>query len=108
MAHISISEAAAHQIQHVLAERGSGIGLRVGIKPSGCSGYAYVLDIADKAGADDHQFEQHGATVVIDSEALAVMDGTEVDYINEGLNKLFKFNNPNVKDECGCGESFSV
>lgn len=108
MAHISISEAAAAQIKHVLTERGSGIGLRVGITPSGCSGYAYLLDIADEVGANDHKFEQYGAAVVIDNEALTIMDGTEVDYINEGLNQLFKFHNPNVKDECGCGESFSV
>lgn len=108
MAHISISERAAQQIQHVLKERGHGLGLRVGIQPSGCSGYAYVLDFADEAGADDQTFEERGATVVIDRESLAIMDGTEVDYVSEGLNQLFKFNNPNVKDECGCGESFSV
>ncbi|ANF59004.1 iron-sulfur cluster assembly protein IscA [Halotalea alkalilenta] len=108
MAHISISEAAARQIQRVLAERGQGLGLRVGVKPSGCSGYSYVLDFADELAPDDRSFEDHGARVVIDAKALEMLDGTEVDYVSEGLNQLFKFKNPNVKDECGCGESFSV
>jgi len=108
MATITITEAAAQQIQHVLDERGYGLGLRVGITTSGCSGYAYVLDFADDVGPDDEVFESRGAKVIIDNEALRVLDGTEVDYISEGLNRLFKFNNPNVADECGCGESFSV
>ncbi|MCK0746158.1 MULTISPECIES: HesB/IscA family protein [Chromohalobacter] len=108
MANISISSAAAEQIQHVLAERGNGLGLRVAIKPSGCSGYSYVLDIADEVGANDVPFEDHGVKVLVDKEALTMLDGTEVDYVNEGLNRYFRFNNPNATDECGCGESFSV
>ncbi|ARS54536.1 HesB/IscA family protein [Kushneria konosiri] len=108
MARISISEAAAHQIRHVLEERGSGEGLRVAVKPSGCSGYSYVLDFADSVEADDQVFEDHGVRVIVDSDALSVLDGTEVDYVSEGLNRFFRFNNPNVRDECGCGESFSV
>ncbi|KFF50571.1 MULTISPECIES: iron-sulfur cluster assembly accessory protein [Salinicola] len=108
MQSISISEAAANQIRHVLAERGSGLGLRVAVKPSGCSGYSYVLDIADEARDDEIAFEERGVKVLVDREALAILDGTEVDYVNEGLNRFFRFNNPNVTDECGCGESFSV
>ena len=92
----------------MLAERGSGLGLRVAVKPSGCSGYSYVLDIADEARDDEIAFEERGVKVLVDREALAILDGTEVDYVNEGLNRFFRFNNPNVTDECGCGESFSV
>ncbi|WP_280563901.1 MULTISPECIES: iron-sulfur cluster assembly accessory protein [unclassified Chromohalobacter] len=108
MANISISSAAAEQIQHVLAERGNGLGLRVAVKPSGCSGYSYVLNIADEVGTNDVPFEDHGVKVLVDKEALTMLDGTEVDYVNEGLNRYFRFNNPNTTDECGCGESFSV
>lgn len=108
MQNITISEAAANQIRHVLEERGSGLGLRVAVKPSGCSGYSYVLDIADDLREDDIAFEERGVKVLVDKEALAILDGTEVDYVNEGLNRFFRFNNPNVTDECGCGESFSV
>lgn len=108
MAHITISESAAQQIKQVLEERGHGVGLRVGVTTSGCSGYAYQLDFADDVNADDEVFEQNGASVVVNRDALPLLDGTEVDYISEGLNRLFKFHNPNVKDECGCGESFSV
>ncbi|AOM00422.1 iron-sulfur cluster assembly accessory protein [Cobetia marina] len=108
MAHLSISPSAADQIRVVLAERGHGLGLRVSVKPSGCSGYSYVLDFADEANEEDVVFVDHGATVYVDSEALAVLDGSEVDYVKDGLNRYFRFNNPNVKDECGCGESFSV
>ncbi|MCM2129902.1 HesB/IscA family protein [Larsenimonas rhizosphaerae] len=108
MARIGITTAAARQINTVLDERGKGLGLRVNVKPSGCSGYSYVLDFADDTQPDEHMFEEHGARVFIGDEALTILDGTEVDYVNEGLNRFFKFNNPNVKDECGCGESFSV
>ncbi|WP_110651354.1 HesB/IscA family protein [Salinicola peritrichatus] len=108
MQNITISEAAANQIRHVLEERGSGLGLRVAVKPSGCSGYSYVLDIADEAREDDVAFEERGVKVLVDKDALAILDGTEVDYVSEGLNRFFRFNNPNVTDECGCGESFSV
>lgn len=108
MAQLTITSSAADQIRRVLDERGSGLGLRVSVKPSGCSGYSYVLDFADDANESDTAFEQHGARVYVAPEALAMLDGSEVDYVNEGLNRFFRFNNPNVKDECGCGESFTV
>lgn len=108
MAQLTITSSAADQIRRVLDERGSGLGLRVSVKPSGCSGYSYVLDFADDANENDAAFEQHGARVYVAPEALAMLDGSEVDYVNEGLNRFFRFNNPNVKDECGCGESFTV
>ncbi|GHB22654.1 HesB/IscA family protein [Salinicola rhizosphaerae] len=108
MQNITISEAAADQIQQVLKERGSGLGLRVAVKPSGCSGFSYVLDIADELQESDVAFEARGVKVLVDREALEILDGTEVDYVSEGLNRFFRFNNPNVTDECGCGESFNV
>ncbi|MFG6137952.1 MULTISPECIES: HesB/IscA family protein [Halomonas] len=108
MATLSITTAAADQIRRVLDERGHGLGLRVSVKPSGCSGYSYVLDFADEAAGDDIIVEEHGVRVYVAPDALEVLDGSEVDYVSEGLNRYFRFNNPNVKDECGCGESFSV
>lgn len=108
MAHLSITPAAAQQIRQVLDERGHGLGLRVSVKPSGCSGYSYVLDFADQAANEDVAFEEHGAKVYVAPDALSMLDGSEVDYVSEGLNRFFRFNNPNVKDQCGCGESFSV
>lgn len=108
MAQITMTPAAAGQIKHLIATEQDALGLRVGVKPSGCSGYAYTLDLARQLNDDDHVFEHDQAKIVIDDEALTMLDGTEVDYVSEGLNRLFKFHNPNVKDECGCGESFSV
>ena len=108
MATLNITPAAAQQIRHVLDERGQGLGLRVSVKPSGCSGYSYVLDFADEAAGDDVSFKEHGVQVFVAPDALTMLDGSEVDYVNEGLNRFFRFNNPNVKDQCGCGESFSV
>ena len=108
MATLNITPAAAQQIQHVLDERGQGLGLRVTVKPSGCSGYSYVLDFADQMTDGDVHFEANGASVYVAPDALEMLDGSEVDYVNEGLNRFFRFNNPNVKDECGCGESFTV
>ncbi|MFO8045420.1 MAG: iron-sulfur cluster assembly accessory protein [Halomonas sp.] len=108
MAHLTITTAAADQIRRVLDERGEGLGLRVSVKPSGCSGYSYVLDFADAAADNDVCFKEHGVQVFVAPEALAMLDGSEVDYVNEGLNRFFRFNNPNVKDQCGCGESFTV
>jgi iron-sulfur cluster assembly protein len=84
------------------------VGLRVGVKKTGCSGYAYVVDYADAVGANDVVFEQGGVKIIVDPESLALIDGTEVDFVKQGLNEAFKFRNPNVKGECGCGESFSV
>jgi iron-sulfur cluster assembly protein len=105
---VSLTPSAADRIRSYLVKRGHGVGLRVGVKKTGCSGYAYVVDYADSVGADDVVFDHGGVKVVVDPESLALIDGTEVDFVKEGLNEAFKFRNPNVKGECGCGESFSV
>jgi len=105
---ITLTEKAANHVQSYLAKRGKGVGLRVGVRTSGCSGMAYKLEFADGVEANDLQFESHGVRVVVDPKSLPYVDGTELDYTREGLNEGFKFNNPNVKDECGCGESFNV
>ncbi len=105
---ISLTEAAAQRILAMLKERGSGVGIRLGIKKNGCAGFAYVLDFADEQGEGDTVFTQHDASVVVDRDSLEILEGTELDYVAEGLNKSFKFRNPNVTDLCGCGESFSV
>jgi iron-sulfur cluster assembly protein len=105
---IQLTESAAKQIQAQLAKRGAGIGLRVGVKKVGCSGFAYTFDYADEVGAGDHPFEAHGAKVVIDGEALAFLDGSTLDFVREGFKQVFKIANPNVDATCGCGESFSV
>ncbi len=105
---ITLTERAARQIAKQLEKRGSGVGLRLGVKPSGCSGFAYVLDYADEVTEADVITEQHGVKVLIKKEDLQYLDGVELDYAREGLNEAFKFNNPNVKGTCGCGESFSV
>ena len=95
-------------MQIFLARRGKGVALRLGVRTTGCSGMAYKIEYADAVGPDDQQFESHGVKVVIDPKSLPYLDGTELDFAREGLNEGFKFNNPNVKDECGCGESFNV
>ncbi|MCG6953393.1 MAG: iron-sulfur cluster assembly protein IscA [Betaproteobacteria bacterium] len=105
---VTLTERAAQHVQSFLAKRGKGVGLRVGVRTSGCSGMAYKLEYADAMNPDDHAFESHGVTVVVDPKSLPYLDGTELDYAREGLNEGFKFQNPNVKDECGCGESFNV
>ncbi len=105
---ITLTEAAALRVQKFLANRGKGVGLRLGVKTSGCSGMAYTLEFADEPGPEDIAFESHGVTVLLDPKSLSYLDGTELDYTKEGLNEGFKFNNPNVKGECGCGESFTV
>ncbi|MEA5445430.1 iron-sulfur cluster assembly protein IscA [Gammaproteobacteria bacterium AB-CW1] len=105
---ITLTESAAERVASHLEKRGHGIGLRLGIKRTGCSGWAYVIDYADESGDDDVIFEDHGVKVVVDREHLSYLDGTELDYVREGINEAFKFRNPNVKDECGCGESFTV
>lgn len=105
---ISLTESAANRVRTFLMNRGKGIGLRLGIKTSGCSGLAYVLEFVDELNPDDQVFEQHGVKIIIDAKSLVYLDGTELDFVKEGLNEGFKFNNPNVKDECGCGESFHV
>jgi iron-sulfur cluster assembly protein len=105
---VSLTQSAANRVRDFLRQRGRGLGLRVGIKKTGCSGYAYVIDYADSAKADDAVFEDQGVKVFVDQESLKLIDGTQVDYVKQGLNEAFKFRNPNVKGECGCGESFSV
>lgn len=105
---ITLTEAAAQRVQTFLANRGQGVGVRLGVKTSGCSGLAYVLEFVDELDDGDRVFEDHGVKVIVDEKSLAYLDGTELDYGKEGLNEGFRFNNPNVKDACGCGESFTV
>lgn len=105
---ITLTESAVKHVQNFLAKRGKGVGLRLGVRTSGCSGMAYKLEFADAADADDLQFVSGGVTVLVDPHSLPYLDGMELDYTREGLNEGFKFNNPNVKDQCGCGESFKV
>ena len=105
---VTLTEKAASHVQNFLQKRGKGVGLRVGVRTSGCSGMAYKLEFADALEANDVQFESHGVRVVVDPKSLPYVDGTELDYTREGLNEGFKFSNPNVKDECGCGESFNI
>jgi iron-sulfur cluster assembly protein len=105
---VSLTESAARQIQKQLEKRGKGIGLKLGIKKSGCSGYAYALDYADALNESDIVFENFGVKIIVQETDLPVVDGIEVDYRREGINAAFQFNNPNVKGTCGCGESFSV
>jgi iron-sulfur cluster assembly protein len=105
---IVLTPAAADRVKTFLARRGHGIGLRLGVKKTGCSGYAYVVNYADDIGANDLVFEQQGVKVIVDRDSLGYIDGTEVDFVKQGLNEAFRFRNPNVKGECGCGESFTV
>ncbi|MBS1270272.1 MAG: Iron-binding protein IscA [Gammaproteobacteria bacterium] len=105
---VTLTEAAAQRVQGYLESRDTGEGLRFGIKTTGCSGYAYVVDLADRVESDDHVFESHGVKVIVSENALELVDGTEIDYRKEGLNESFHFQNPRVKDTCGCGESFSI
>jgi len=105
---ITLTEAAASRVQTFLENRGKGLGLRVGVRTSGCSGMAYVIEFVDTPEDDDQVFEDKGVKLYIDPKSLLYLDGTEVDFTREGLNEGFKFNNPNVKAECGCGESFTV
>jgi iron-sulfur cluster assembly protein len=105
---IQLTESAAKRIQDQLNKRGRGLGLRVGVKASGCSGYSYILDYADEILPEDRVFEAHGARLVVDAKSLPVLEGSTQDFQREGLNQLFRFLNPNAKDACGCGESFSV
>ena len=105
---INLTESAAQRIQDQLAKRGRGLGLRVGVKASGCSGYSYVIDYADEIRQEDQVFEAHGARLVVDAKSLPILEGTTLDFQREGLNQMFRFLNPNAKDACGCGESFSV
>ena len=105
---ISLTTPAADRVKTYLDARGTGIGLRVGVKKTGCNGFAYVVNYADSIDVDDVVFEDQGIQLIVDRKSLALIDGTEVDFIKEGLNEAFRFRNPNVSGECGCGESFSV
>ena len=105
---IVLTETAANRIQSQLAKRGKGYGLRIGVKKSGCSGYAYVLDYADAPGEADEVFDAYGAKVVVAKEHLSFLNGLTLDFQRDGLNEAFKFKNPNVTGECGCDESFAV
>lgn len=105
---ISLTNSAAERVQTYLAARGKGIGLRLGITKTGCSGYSYVINYADEIAESDIVFEDKGVKVIVDPAALELIDGTEVDFIKNGLNEAFSFRNPNVTGECGCGESFNV
>lgn len=105
---ITLTNKAAKHVQKALAKRGKGVGLRLRVKTSGCSGMAYDLEFADQIEEQDHVFETQGVKVISDPKSLIYVDGTELDYVREGLNEGFKFNNPNVKNQCGCGESFGV
>ena len=105
---ILLTKPAAERVRNFLQARGEGIGLRVGVKKTGCNGFAYVINYADSIEESDVVFEQRGVRVVVDQDSLALIDGTEVDFVKDGLNEAFRFRNPNVTGECGCGESFSV
>jgi iron-sulfur cluster assembly protein len=105
---ISLTSAAADRVRSFLGRRGQGVGLRLSVKKTGCSGFAYVVNYADEIGADDVVFEDQGVKVIVDRASLGYIDGTEVDFVKQGLNEAFRFRNPNVKGECGCGESFTV
>lgn len=105
---VSLTERAAKHVAAFLAKRGKGLGVRLGVRTSGCSGMAYKLEFVDTFSAEDVVFESNGVKLVVDPKSLPYLDGTELDYAREGLNEGFRFNNPNVKNECGCGESFNV
>ncbi len=105
---ISLTESAANRVKSCLAARGSGIGLRLGVRKTGCSGFAYVINYAEAPQPGDAVFEDRGVRVFVDAGSLGLIDGTVVDFVKQGLNEAFRFRNPNVKGECGCGESFSV
>jgi iron-sulfur cluster assembly protein len=105
---IKLTEPAANRVRNFLESRGHGVGLRVGVKKTGCNGFAYVVNYADNIEPADVVFEDRGVRVIVDKKSLELIDGTEVDFIKEGLNEAFRFRNPNVSGECGCGESFSV
>jgi iron-sulfur cluster assembly protein len=105
---VTLTDTAASRVQKFLSSRGKGIGLRLGVKTSGCSGMAYTLEFVDETAPEDMVFEANGVKVIVDPTSMVYLDGTELDYAKEGLNEGFKFNNPNAKANCGCGESFSV
>lgn len=105
---ITMTDTAAQRVQSFLDNRGKGVGLRLGVRTSGCSGMAYVMEFADEIDANDEVFEDKGVKILVDPKSLVYLDGTEMDFVKEGLNEGFKFINPNEKASCGCGESFTV
>ena len=105
---VQLTDRAAAHVKRYIEKRGKGVGLRLGVRTTGCSGLAYKLEFADDVQPEDHTFESNGVRVLIDPKSLAYLEGTQLDYVKEGLNEGFKFNNPNEKDRCGCGESFNV
>ena len=105
---VQLTDRAAEHVKRYMAKRGKGVGLRLGVRTTGCSGLAYKIEFADEVKPEDNTFESNGVRVLIDPKSLAYLDGTELDFVREGLNEGFKFNNPNEKDRCGCGESFNV
>lgn len=105
---ITMTEAAARHVQKSIDKRGKGVGLRLAVKTSGCSGLSYAIEFADETSPEDVSFESHGLQLLVDRKSLPFLDGTQLDFVREGLNEGFKFNNPNSKAECGCGESFAV
>jgi len=105
---ITLTERAANHVQNYMTKRGKGVGLRFGVRTTGCSGMAYKLEFVDEPAPEDQTFESYGVKVFVDPKSLVYIDGTELDFVREGLNEGFKFNNPQEKDKCGCGESFNV
>lgn len=105
---LTMTHNAATHVQKALTQRGKGLGLRLGVKTNGCSGMSYVLEFADQLEEQDQVFESKGVKIIVDPKSLVYIDGTELDYVRKGLNEGFEFKNPNIKDECGCGESFNV
>lgn len=105
---VTMTEAAARHVTRYLSRRGKGVGVRLGVKTTGCSGLAYTLEYADDTAPEDVQFEHSGIKILIDPKSLAYLEGTQLDFVREGLNEGFKFSNPNERDRCGCGESFRI
>ncbi|MBK6598575.1 MAG: iron-sulfur cluster assembly accessory protein [Proteobacteria bacterium] len=105
---IHLTQSAADRVRHSIAARGTGLGLRLGVRKTGCSGFAYVVNFAEESNATDAVFEDHGIKVFVDPDSLKLIEGTTVDFVKQGLNEAFRFHNPNIKGECGCGESFNV
>ncbi len=105
---ITLTQNAANRVRQFIEQEGHGVGLRLGVKRTGCSGWAYKVDLADEISPEDNVFEEHGVKVFVDPKAMELVDGTTIDFVTQGLNREFRFRNPNVTDECGCGESFTV
>mgnify|MGYP003760359177 FL=1 len=105
---VTLTESAARHVTRYISKRGKGVGVRLGVKTTGCSGLAYKLEYVDDVAPEDALFEQHGVKLMVDPKSLAYIDGTELDYVREGLNEGFRFNNPKERDRCGCGESFRI